>query len=110
MQKFIDGRYNRPEHLMADVIDTLDQIAYYTSVGAMSQIDHKAMKKVHDGRPKMRKRPGPEAEKPVKKVFTKGKDAKAVLNQWTKRTTIDHIPGCKATDGTCGCPRRLVDK
>lgn len=113
MQKFVEGRYNRPEHMMADVIDVLDQIAYYTSVGAVAQCgEQKVIKKVHDGRPKGRKRPGPVDEVKPKKVFTKPTQARSLLNQWTKRTTIDHVPGkgCAANDSECGCPRRLVEK
>lgn len=112
MQKFVEGRYSRQEHLLADAIDVLDQIAYYSSVAAIAQVgDQKVVKKIHNGRPKERPRPGP---KPVekKKVFTDKNQAKSLFSQWTKRTTIDHIPGkgCAANDSNCGCPRRLVEK
>lgn len=111
-QHFIDGRYNRQEHLLHDIIECLDQIAFYSSVGATAQVsDQKSVKKIHNARPKGRKRPGPvDPEDKPKRTFTDKRTAAAVFTQWTKKTTIDHILGCKINDGSCGCPRRLVDK
>jgi hypothetical protein len=107
---FRKDRYTREEHIQADIIDCLDQILYFTTTGALAQInDRKGRSKIMKDRPQPRKRPGVE-EKKEKKTFATTNRAKAMFGQWAKRTIIDHIDGCRPVDGQCACPRRLVDK
>jgi hypothetical protein len=109
MQKLGDQRFNRQEHLQADILDALMQICYFTSVNANVQIrDGKSYKKVLDGAPKPLRRPGdPEPVKPQKK-FVSGKSLNGVMQGFSKRVNTSHITGCKGEP--CGCPKVAVDK
>jgi hypothetical protein len=110
-QHFVAGRYDRKEHQTADIIDLLNQIAYYISVTAAGTIkDRKVMAKVHQNTPKRAKRPGEVEEKKQKKKFTSAAGAATMLNQWNRRVVIDHVKGCDPNSQDCSCPRRLAEK
>jgi hypothetical protein len=109
MQHLGEKRFNRQEHLQADILDALRQIAYYTSVNANVQIrDARSYKKIVESAPKPLRRPGdPEPVKPTKQ-FVSGKQAAGVMKGFSKRINTSHISGCKGEP--CGCPKVAVDK
>lgn len=126
MRAMTNYRFTRMESLVAETLDALDNITYFSSVSAVAQFAEKDRSGVISRRPKPRQRPGTEVENSGKRTvyvkddvgyvqpkpevnsadFTPSDVAQQMLHQWTKKQVINHIPGCQPIDGECGCPRQ----